>query len=218
MLSVTAEALNRKDIALVEANKTIEELNGRVEKLTTNNNQLQSKVRHLEAQIKNMEKNGVSDFQTSRTDQFFEFEHDEEKDMQDGGMMNGYLLEAVFGMARMVETVSIQAAREACDTMEGQVDANFLFQMHDSANVSGDLTRITTLTDMKPDVFLLHWFSHQLRESTIAKAMNLRGIKNFTSELRDGKRYTALLHHLYPGEFDEAVCNSIQLSVHLIMM
>lgn len=61
---------------------------------------------------------------------------------------------------------------------------------------------------MPIDAFLLHWFRMNLQmSSTIEKASD-RTIKNFTTDLADGRRYSFLLHRLFPTWFDTTVRSS----------
>ncbi|RLN86567.1 hypothetical protein BBJ28_00004375, partial [Nothophytophthora sp. Chile5] len=61
---------------------------------------------------------------------------------------------------------------------------------------------IRDLTQMPIDVLLLYWFRMHLSLSSSVEKPADRTIKNFTSDLADGRRFSFLLHRLFPTWFD----------------
>lgn len=220
MLSVTAESLSLKDAELKEEREKNVALKSQVEKLSTANTNLRAQVRQLEQQLAKGQGSTVI-----RGDQL-EFDQDQIDDEcaleenENNGTLNKSLLDASFLMARLVESVSLQSIKESLDRIEGQADVNYMFKIYQNYKKSElkdedgedvlnlgpeNPSGIQELGDLSPDRFLIKWASYQLEESATAQAMGITGLKNFSSDLRDGKRYALLLHHLYPTEFSESV-------------
>lgn len=61
---------------------------------------------------------------------------------------------------------------------------------------------IRDLAHMPVDALLLYWFRMNLQLSTSVEKASDRTIKNFTSDLTDGRRFSFLLHRLFPTFFD----------------
>lgn len=74
-----------------------------------------------------------------------------------------------------------------------------------NSSSSSRVVRIKDLAHMPIDALLLYWFRMNLQmSSSIEKAAD-RTIKNFTTDLSDGRRYSFLLHRLFPTWFDATV-------------
>lgn len=67
------------------------------------------------------------------------------------------------------------------------------------------MVRIKDLTHMPIDALLLCWFRMNLQMSSSIEKASDRTIKNFTTDLADGRRYSFLLHRLFPTWFDATV-------------
>jgi hypothetical protein len=73
------------------------------------------------------------------------------------------------------------------------------------ASLGKGAVAIKDLAQMPPDEFLLHWFKMNLEMSSAAEKTADRTIKNFTSDLADGRRFSFLLNRLFPTWFDSNV-------------
>lgn len=67
------------------------------------------------------------------------------------------------------------------------------------------LVTIRDLAHMPVDALLLYWFRMNLQLSTAVEKASDRTVKNFTSDLTDGRRFSFLLHRLFPTFFDATV-------------
>lgn len=74
-----------------------------------------------------------------------------------------------------------------------------------SSPTSRVVVRIKDLAHMPIDALLLCWFRMNLQMSSSIEKASDRTIRNFTSDLADGRRYSFLLHRLFPTWFDSAV-------------
>lgn len=73
------------------------------------------------------------------------------------------------------------------------------------------------LAQMPIDTLLLYWFRMHLSLSSSVEKPGDRTIKNFTSDLADGRRFSFLLHRLFPSWFDGSV-RDILSSVSTIIL
>jgi hypothetical protein len=64
---------------------------------------------------------------------------------------------------------------------------------------------VRDLAQMPIDTLLLYWFRMHLSLSSSAEKPGDRTVKNFTSDLADGRRFSFLLHRLFPSWFDASV-------------
>lgn len=74
-----------------------------------------------------------------------------------------------------------------------------------SSRARGSAVQIKDLANLPIDSFLLHWFRMNLQMSSAIEKASDRTIKNFTSDLSDGRRFSFLLHRLFPTWFDTSV-------------
>ncbi|TYZ58622.1 hypothetical protein PybrP1_000889, partial [[Pythium] brassicae (nom. inval.)] len=83
------------------------------------------------------------------------------------------------------------------------------------ASRSRGAVQIKDLADMPIDAFLLHWFRMNLQMSSAIEKASDRTIKNFTSDLSDGRRFSFLLHRLFPTWFDASMVHEIDTDQRL---
>ncbi|DBA00754.1 TPA: hypothetical protein N0F65_001225 [Lagenidium giganteum] len=261
MLSITAASLSRKDVLIGEAEAKIASFSKIIESLTESNAQLLSRIERLESGGAVEHDDSTGDHHPSsaqghrRPD--MQFEHIDTLLTQDDDKMdrvNRMLLEAMFGMARMVESSAIQMSKDVMDSLEYQLDGSVLqnlMEMIQSENlqkykssdeaIAEDIgsrrksvvpmnsgypaggasplslaqpppmkpSSVKELAQMPIDAFLLSWFRMNLQMSTCAEKPSDRTVKNFTSDLTDGRRYGFLLHRLFPTWFDRNMVHEI---------
>jgi hypothetical protein len=71
------------------------------------------------------------------------------------------------------------------------------------------VTKAVTIRDiaqMPVDAVLLKWMRMNLKASSSTEKSSDRTIKNLTTDLADGRKYSFLLHQLFPTWFDASVC------------
>jgi hypothetical protein len=73
------------------------------------------------------------------------------------------------------------------------------------ASLGKGAVAVKDLAAMPVDAFLLNWFKMHLQASSAAEKTSDRTIKNFTTDLADGRRFSFLLHRLFPTWFDANV-------------
>lgn len=177
MLSVTAASLSRKDIAIAEADAKVISMARIIDSLTESNKQLSYRVDHLEnlsaaAAFANGE-DGGGDNNRQNSYGFGDNDNGRRHDGDDGNSpigrrreanyeridtlltqddermdrTNRMLLETMFGMARMVETCSIQMSKDMMDSLEYQLDGSVL--QHLAEMVSRHYSRLVlTVTNL----------------------------------------------------------------------
>ncbi|KAL3673216.1 hypothetical protein V7S43_000939 [Phytophthora oleae] len=74
---------------------------------------------------------------------------------------------------------------------------------------------IRDLAQMPIDTLLLYWFRMHLSLSSSAEKPGDRTIKNFTSDLADGRRFSFLLHRLFPSWFDASMVHELDVDQRL---
>ncbi|EQC36511.1 hypothetical protein SDRG_05962 [Saprolegnia diclina VS20] len=244
MLSVTAESLSRKDVQLTSATEKIAKLQMHVDQLTTTNSNLITRVQDLESQIRilkltmrgSLTAPAAQDHPPlvsamtappaayERMDTIV-YEDDQPRDDGGGARVNKMLLEGMFAMARMVESAVIQFSKESLEALETQYDGAELRQLSQRiADEHAQIDKITTgyhdvhLTNVlsKPvDTILLHWARMKLEESKIVLRPQDRMLKNFTDDLADGSKFSTLLHHLFPRDYDTHMVHEINVEQRL---
>jgi hypothetical protein len=70
--------------------------------------------------------------------------------------------------------------------------------------------RIKDLAHFPIDALLLYWFRMNLQMSSSIEKASDRTIKNFTTDLTDGRRYSFLLHRLFPTWFGATVVLAVR--------
>ncbi|KAK1947976.1 Fimbrin [Phytophthora citrophthora] len=78
--------------------------------------------------------------------------------------------------------------------------------------------RVATIRDlaqMPIDTLLLYWFRMHLSLSSSVEKPGDRTIKNFTSDLADGRRFSFLLHRLFPSWFDASMVHELDVDQRL---
>ncbi|OQR94581.1 hypothetical protein ACHHYP_01116 [Achlya hypogyna] len=235
MLSVTAESLSRKDVQLTSATEKIAKLQMHLDQLTTTNATLIARVQDLEGQIRLLRltnKPGADHppLVSAMTAPATAYERMdtivyEDEPRGDSGRVNKMLLEGMFAMARMVESSVIQFSKDALESLETQYDGSELRQLSQRiADEHAQIDKMTTgyhdahLTNIlsKPvDTILLHWARMKLEGSKLVLRPQDRMLKNFTDDLADGSKYSTLLHHLYPYEYDANMVREIDVERRL---
>nr|CCA20599.1 conserved hypothetical protein [Albugo laibachii Nc14] len=133
--------------------------------------------------------------------------------------INRMLMEMLFAMARTVESCAIQMTKDTIESLEAQYDGSALQdlaeavhtsrtekQSHESSrqkSIQADKhVSIRQLAHLPVDEILLDWFQMHLTASPYTEKASDSLIQNFTSDLCDGRRYSLLLHQLFPTWFD----------------
>ncbi|KAL7680535.1 putative calponin domain, CH domain superfamily, fimbrin/Plastin [Plasmopara halstedii] len=261
MLSVTAASISKKDIAIAEAEAKVTSMASIIDSLKESNQQLSHRINYLEslttasALSNEGESHGLNDRNFETRPEKYEnlysghtleanFEHINSVLTQDDERMdrtNCMLLEILCGMARMVETCTIQLSKVTMDSLENQLDGSVLQHLADTIQSENErkakvdaaegcesphfsktststavlktsslaaarpyVITIHDLADLPIDTLLLHWFRMHL-SSSAAEKPTYRTIKNFTSDLADGRRFSFLLHRLFPSWFDASM-------------
>ncbi|KAF1332059.1 hypothetical protein FI667_g3843, partial [Globisporangium splendens] len=78
-----------------------------------------------------------------------------------------------------------------------------------NSSASSRVVRIKDLVHFPIDALLLYWFRMNLQMSSSIEKVSDRTIKNFTTDLTDGRRYSFLLHRLFPTWFDATMVHEI---------
>ncbi|KAG7392053.1 hypothetical protein PHYBOEH_006494 [Phytophthora boehmeriae] len=87
-----------------------------------------------------------------------------------------------------------------------------------AAAVKSANPRVVTVRDlaqMPIDTLLLYWFRMHLSMSSSVEKPGDRTIKNFTTDLADGRRFSFLLHRLFPTWFDAAMVHELDVDQRL---
>ncbi|KAJ0407423.1 hypothetical protein ATCC90586_003833 [Pythium insidiosum] len=79
----------------------------------------------------------------------------------------------------------------------------------------GGVVAVKDLTQMPVDTVLLNWFRMHLQQSAVADRSSDRVVKNFTTDLVDGRRLALLLHRLFPTWFDANMVHEIDVDERL---
>ncbi|KAG6609954.1 uncharacterized protein IUM83_00815 [Phytophthora cinnamomi] len=74
---------------------------------------------------------------------------------------------------------------------------------------------VRDLAQMPIDTLLLYWFRMHLSLSSSAEKPGDRTVKNFTSDLADGRRFSFLLHRLFPSWFDATMVHELDVDQRL---
>ncbi|KAG3011738.1 hypothetical protein PC121_g15536 [Phytophthora cactorum] len=74
---------------------------------------------------------------------------------------------------------------------------------------------VRDLAQMPIDTLLLYWFRMHLSLSSSVEKPVDRTIKNFTSDLADGRRFSFLLHRLFPSWFDASMVHELDVDQRL---
>lgn len=69
---------------------------------------------------------------------------------------------------------------------------------------------VKSLGQMPIDELLLRWFQMHLQMSSSIEKASDRCVKNFTTDLADGRRFSFLLHRLFPTWFDATVSTRVE--------
>lgn len=72
-------------------------------------------------------------------------------------------------------------------------------------DANANTVTVKSLAHMPIDELLLRWFQMHLQMSSSVEKASDRVVKNFTTDLVDGRRYSFLLHRLFPTWFDASV-------------
>ena len=133
MLSITAASLSRKDVQIADAENKIASMAKIIDSLTDSNGQLLDRLDHMEAvtsgTLNDDEGESTGPLIRSAMRQSAPYEHIDTLMAQDDDKMdrtNRMLLEAMFGMARMVESSAIQLSKDLMDSLEMQYDGSML--------------------------------------------------------------------------------------------
>ncbi|OWZ24560.1 hypothetical protein PHMEG_000384 [Phytophthora megakarya] len=151
------------------------------------------------------------------------------KDMMDSleYQMDGSVLQH---LAEMIQTENELKAK--ADAAEG---SSGLSSLHFSKNASGRTATaiasssaiatarparvrpvtVRDLAQMPIDTLLLYWFRMHLSLSSSVEKPSDRTIKNFTSDLADGRRFSFLLHRLFPSWFDASMVHELDVDQRL---
>ncbi|ETP41579.1 hypothetical protein F442_11338 [Phytophthora nicotianae P10297] len=152
------------------------------------------------------------------------------KDMMDSleYQLDGSVLQH---LAEMIQTENELKAK--ADAAEGSTS---LSSIHFSKSIGGrTLTALTTtpsraaaarparpsavtvrdLAQMPIDTLLLYWFRMHLSLSSSVEKPADRTVKNFTSDLADGRRISFLLHRLFPSWFDASMVHELDVDQRL---
>ncbi|KAF4133441.1 Calponin homology domain-containing protein [Phytophthora infestans] len=74
---------------------------------------------------------------------------------------------------------------------------------------------VRDLAQMPIDTLLLYWFRMHLSLSSSVEKPADRTVKNFTSDLADGRRLSFLLHRLFPSWFDASMVHELDVDQRL---
>ncbi|KAE9154169.1 hypothetical protein PF006_g1745 [Phytophthora fragariae] len=74
---------------------------------------------------------------------------------------------------------------------------------------------VRDLAQMPIDTLLLYWFRMHLSLSSSVEKPGDRTVKNFTSDLADGRRFSFLLHRLFPSWFDATMVHELDVDQRL---
>ncbi|KAL4095678.1 hypothetical protein PRIC1_009051 [Phytophthora ramorum] len=74
---------------------------------------------------------------------------------------------------------------------------------------------VRDLAQMPIDTLLLYWFRMHLSLSSSVEKPGDRTVKNFTSDLADGRRFSFLLHRLFPSWFDTSMVHELDVDQRL---